>query len=1198
MTIDNVAINPAVMSNGPADLVPDIPTQSEGNVDWHDFVSANHTAPQPQPDQSVASSSVSPSPSADTPPRETPQLQHITQDAPLQGFDNLDPVQRYAIGALAVVLLNRHATDLNGVAFARTQSLGILDALCLRSGQQEAILALDPSDSTRDAVIAQCVSLVGAPPHRFHALQAMLALAVVAGRYDARSRAFLVTVADNFGIAWPAVAAVELAVAVHLLQHHAPPEIQQENADLLRHLDPHDGAHNDDGETTNPLDSVSQNTMSAETTNRDIAENSEVPTTTNTTTKNAPPSVDKLLIERRKKKHRVRKAIKIGGITLVGGVLFGLTGGLIAPALLSALAGVGVASAAGLAASGSLASGAVVGGLFGVAGGGFTLRKARNRISTNLEEFDFERPGDPRVVEERERKANRARRKLEKLVALRLAEQAAANSCLAIEGREPSAQKDTADIDSKNELPPPPPQASDDDIDDVDDFDNDDDSAKQKKRRGPFDKQRKKREKLKVGARGLEAAAQIPSLHVCICVPAWLTNQSFGSSLDQFEAALKVELPCSQHIAVRWESRRLYEMGLAFAKFWASKATVTTVQQAYPHAIAAASTVAGAVAFAFAIPLTVMSCMDYIDNPWSVLVSRSNGAGEELADVLVERSYGHRPVTLFGYSIGARVIFKCLECLASRGAFGIVENVFMMGAAVTADPERWKKIRGVVAGRIVNAYGTFDWALAFFHRGCGHGVYVSGLRRVEVEGVENLNMAYLGVEGHRELKDSVPSVMHAMGVGLGYISMPPAKLVIRGSKRPVEDGALQDTAVCEEPGGEDWGGTQFGGESGEPIEDENRSSLDSSSGLESGDGGVSRHRPTVGDDVSMVGDDDSSGGIQRSRNGRKESRSKKKKSKSKSWLSWGTWSASSSKGKSSTANRKNVARLEETSRVGMGVESMQMEDVNVETNRSRETVDYDGMQVAGNSSTLDGGGGDDMNEEMNGVGQCDVKIVDEIDSESNEAEEGFDWDKQRDIWEEQERQMNERGFADTAEEIEMGNKVVLTISVEVAGRRLEHFVEQDVELPSLKKEMIFTNCVDDQRGMHIRVYEHEKGTKSMPYNMLKWEKRYPKLIAELDVRLRQAAVKGKVRVAVGVSADENGDVYAYAEERFGDGSVGSRVESCVPRSELCTFEERSQLEEAEKERLESKVDEELKSRAARLTLPAPSSSSSTTNATG
>lgn len=1117
-----------------------------------------------------------------TPADTLPQLTAHIQPGPLEGFDTLDPVQRYAIGALAVVLLNRHANDLNGVAFARTQSLAILEALHLRPGQQEAILALDPSESTRDAVVLQCVSLVGALPHRFRALQAMLALAVVTGQYDARSRAFLAAVADEFGIDWPTIAAVELAVSVHLFEHHAPKTMRPTNIPEL-----HDAYIN----ATDELHPNNQNQFGdaphhiVNTTTADIANSAnDTPRAVEVEphTKTKPPSVGDLLIQRRKKKQRVRKAIKIGGITLVGGMLFGLTGGLIAPALLSALAGVGVASAAGLAASGSLASGAVVGGLFGVAGGGFTLRKARNRVSTNLEEFDFERPDDPRVIQERERKAEREKRKLEKLVAQRLAEEAASNNRLAIQASESVQDADLMDVpdgSSEKELPRQSPPPSDDDLDNDSAEDSVRDGTSAKKF-GRFGKSRGKREKLKVGARGLEAAAAVPGLHVCICVPAWLTSQGFGSSLDQFEAALKAELPCSQHIAVRWESRRLHEMGLAFAKFWASKATVTTLQQAYPHAIAAASSVAGAVAFAFAIPLTVMSCMDYIDNPWSILVSRSNGAGEELADVLVERSYGHRPVTLFGYSIGARVIFKCLESLASRGANGIVENVFLMGAAVSAEPDRWKRVRGVVAGRIVNGYGIFDWALAFFHRGCGHGVYVSGLRRVEVDCVENLNMAYLGIEGHRELKDSVPRVMHAMGIGLGYITMPPAKLVVRGGLPISSDNGLQDGAVCEEPGGEDWGDVNCSTPDIVSVDGDAFSSPESSSS-----DSVSLPKPLGMKDASNPPEKEVNGKVP-SGNQRRDV-SGAKASKSKSWLSWRTWSSSSSKVKLSKANKKTLEKRDNPFDKMTGVESVRMEDMdmsdaNGEWEKSRFGEKCDTVEPGCDDTAIEMGHGADM------LAQTPNAVVadDEVDGQSKD-EETFDWEKQKEIWAEQERQIHERGYADSAGEISMRRKVVLTISVEVAGRRLERFIEQDAQLPVVKKEVVFTNCVDQQRGMHIRIYEHEKQTKTLPYNMLKSDKKYPKMISELDLRLRRAAVKGKLRVAVCVWSDNDGNVYAFAEERFADGSVADRSECCVPRSELCTFEERSLLEEAEQKRLEAQVDAEMHGRSTRPALLAP-----------
>lgn len=81
-------------------------------------------------------------------------------------------------------------------------------------------------------------------------------------------------------------------------------------------------------------------------------------------------------------------------------------------------------------------------------------------------------------------------------------------------------------------------------------------------------------------------------------------------------------------------------------------------------------------------------------------------AGIELATVLQKRVQGCRPVTLVGFSLGAKAIFKCLEELADSKvpAYGIVEEVYLFGAPVSGEDIYWKKIRKVVSGRIVNGY--------------------------------------------------------------------------------------------------------------------------------------------------------------------------------------------------------------------------------------------------------------------------------------------------------------------------------------------------------------------------------------------------------------------------------------------------------------------------------------------------------------
>ena len=1040
----------------------------------------------------------------------------------LVGFDTLDPVQCYAVGALAVVLLRQYTSDLNGLSFARAHVANILKALCLSEGQQAALFALSPRKEDMDDVVQQCVELVGDDATRFRAVQAMLALAVVRGVYDARSRAFLCSVANAFGVPWSQVAAVELAVAMQLFSQ----------ADI--------DVSNEFGETTTTGDTSS------------------------------PKTPGEILAERRRKKQKVKRVMKVGGITLVGGILFGVTGGIIAPALLSALAGVGVTSAAGLAASGSVASGAVVGSLFGVAGAGVTQGKARKRTISRLEEFDFERPDDPRVLEEKERRTEREAQRIMKHqqqlllkhhgedpeLPINVSDQLSRNSAdsesdITCKDRSYST---ASDVVHSSKLDGKSVRNFASETENVDEQISPSDRKNSKKNR-------KKQKKLIVGSQGLEAAGQIPSLHICICVPAWLNERRYGSSLRQFEEALKAELPCSQHIALRWESRRLFEMGLAFAKFWASKATVTTIQNAYPHAVAAASSVAGAIAFAFALPLTVLSCLDYIDNPWSVLVSLSNTAGEDLADVLVARSYGQRPVTLFGYSIGARVIFKCLESLASRGALGIVDNVFFMSAPVSADPKRWTKIRPVVAGRIVNGYGTMDWALAFFHRGCGHGVYVSGLRAVELDGVENLNMSYIGLEGHKELKDVIPRAMNVMGVGRGYISIPPAKVVTRSSQ------LSNDTQITDhESRRGDMKELMVSGGIELPFP-EIRSVQSSGTGQsELGDRGSSSYHQ----DQDLISEDALTG---RSTEKREVVESKEKK-KGLSWYKITSWNSK----RSVTSSNHNLMRKltnDEVDSVTRPSRALSNPIVNGSNSKTEPPNHVNSSRYV--NGILGLGGADEYSDfqrrpspSLSEDERVDPRLRDDewdsslnpshANSHSQQDDVTFDWDLQRRIWEQQERQLRERGFADDAHDIETGSKIVLGIGIEVAGLRIHPFISQDSELPVAPVVEYFTNCCIDQKGITVRVFEHEKKRRSLPLNPFRQEKKYPKHLGELELTWSDRRPRAEARFAVSVEANSDGEIIVRVSERHRDGSRGHERKLRVPRSALCTMREREEME--------------------------------------
>ena len=115
-----------------------------------------------------------------------------------------------------------------------------------------------------------------------------------------------------------------------------------------------------------------------------------------------------------------------------------------------------------------------------------------------------------------------------------------------------------------------------------------------------------------------------------------------------------------------------------------------------------------------------------------VSLARANSAGLVMADSLRERNLGNRPITLLGFSLGARVIFSCLKELAEKGAHGLIQNVYLFGSPIVANKDDYLKARSVVSGRFVNGYATNDWILGYLFRATSGGIMkVAGLAAVE-----------------------------------------------------------------------------------------------------------------------------------------------------------------------------------------------------------------------------------------------------------------------------------------------------------------------------------------------------------------------------------------------------------------------------------------------------------------------------------
>ncbi|KAK4361491.1 hypothetical protein RND71_020443 [Anisodus tanguticus] len=198
----------------------------------------------------------------------------------------------------------------------------------------------------------------------------------------------------------------------------------------------------------------------------------------------------------------------------------------------------------------------------------------------------------------------------------------------------------------------------------------------------------------------------------------------------------------SERYILQWESKNIIAVSTAIQDWLTSRIAVELMKQG------AMMTVLHGLLTALAWPAALLTITDFIDSTWSIAVDRSDKAGILLAEVLKKGLQGHRPVTLVGFSLGARVIFKCLQVLAeSENNAGLVERVVLLGAPIAIKDENWEAARKVVAGRFVNAYSTNDWMLGVAFRASLLTQGLAGIQPVEIPGVENVDVTEF-IEGH------------------------------------------------------------------------------------------------------------------------------------------------------------------------------------------------------------------------------------------------------------------------------------------------------------------------------------------------------------------------------------------------------------------------------------------------------------------
>ena len=238
-------------------------------------------------------------------------------------------------------------------------------------------------------------------------------------------------------------------------------------------------------------------------------------------------------------------------------------------------------------------------------------------------------------------------------------------------------------------------------------------------------------------------------------------------------------------------------------------------------------TALSAVLSAVAAPLTIVSLINGLDETWTVAGASADEAGLLLADALLSDAHGNRPVVLVGFSLGGRVVAKCLTELAaiangrsssSKGsskatkedkkkkdynednyrfltesienddtiskeerqrrlrAATVVRDAVIIGAPVDSSADKWALRRSVVMGRLINVYSPSDWVLSLLYRYKRWSVTpLAGLQEVKLRRpksqedvvlgtVENFDVSDL-VESNADYPEKIPDILHRVAVG-------------------------------------------------------------------------------------------------------------------------------------------------------------------------------------------------------------------------------------------------------------------------------------------------------------------------------------------------------------------------------------------------------------------------------------------------
>ena len=293
-------------------------------------------------------------------------------------------------------------------------------------------------------------------------------------------------------------------------------------------------------------------------------------------------------------------------------------------------------------------------------------------------------------------------------------------------------------------------------------------------------------------------------------------NTGLKATLDEEkESEMKDEAAAAAHSQVIWDWQARYS-GELYTVTWETDfllnlcKVATVLFREIGDQISKQILTTALVGAAIAVPSALHTASSIIDDPYQLISLRSEKAGIELAHCLLSAEE-HRPISLVGFSFGARVCFSCLRELArhqllwhekqklkeeapselpkkgilarmrrknskipeeddinyKREPASIVEDVILIGMPRLISSREWINVREIVAGRIVNCYNPSDWIVSYMinircwnvvRKTCGtHPI-------VKVSGIENYEVSSFA-PSHGRYRLAVPQILQHVGYG-------------------------------------------------------------------------------------------------------------------------------------------------------------------------------------------------------------------------------------------------------------------------------------------------------------------------------------------------------------------------------------------------------------------------------------------------